>query len=86
MGVSKNMGKPSKSSHFNRVFPYFHHPFLGHPYVGPQPIHLLRFVVSSSVAAWVVGRSGRTAPGFQKEVEGRWDIKPHDWISKQSET
>ncbi len=35
MGVSKNRGKtPPKSSMFNRVFHYFHHPFLvQHPYV-----------------------------------------------------
>ena len=30
MGVSKNMVfYPPKSSHFNRVFHYFHHPFWG---------------------------------------------------------
>ena len=28
VGVSKNRGTP-KSSHFNRVFHYFHHPFWG---------------------------------------------------------
>ena len=28
MGVSKNRGTP-KSSHFNRVFHYLHHPFWG---------------------------------------------------------
>ena len=29
MGVSKNNGKTPKSSHFSRVFHYFHHPFWG---------------------------------------------------------
>lgn len=35
-----------------------------------KPIHHdpPRFVVSSSVAAWVVGRSGRTAPGRNSEL------------------
>ena len=31
-----------------------------------------RFVVSSSVAAWVVGRSGRTAPGRNRRSGGTW--------------
>ena len=30
MGVSKNNGKTPKSSHSNRVFHYFHHPFWGY--------------------------------------------------------
>ncbi len=29
MGVSKNSGKTTQIIHFHRVFPYFHHPFLG---------------------------------------------------------
>ena len=33
MGVSKNNGIP-KSSHFNRVFHYFHHPFWDTPIFG----------------------------------------------------
>ena len=39
MGVSENGGFSSKSSHFNKVFHYFHHPFwgttiLGNPHLG----------------------------------------------------
>ena len=37
MAVSENNGTP-KSSHFNRVFHYFHHPFWGeHPYFWKHP-------------------------------------------------
>ena len=37
VGVSKNRGTP-KSSHFNRVFHYFHHPFWGFsPYFWKHP-------------------------------------------------
>ena len=40
MGVSKNRGTP-KSSHFNRVFHYFHHPFWGFsPYFWKHPYDL----------------------------------------------
>ena len=39
MGVSKNNGTP-KSSQFNRVFHYFHHPFWGFsPIFGLTPIY-----------------------------------------------
>ena len=37
MGVSKNNGTP-KSSHFDRAFRYFHHPFWGfYPYFWKHP-------------------------------------------------
>ena len=45
MGVSENRGTP-KSSIFNRVFHYFHHPFWGIPIFGnPQILHTWQFYV-----------------------------------------
>ena len=38
MDVSENIGFSPKSSHFNRVFRYFHHPFWGcSPYFWKHP-------------------------------------------------
>ena len=34
---SENRGFPPKSSHFKRVFHYFHHPFWGNPYFWKYP-------------------------------------------------
>ncbi len=41
-GVSKNNGSP-KSSHFNRVFHYFHHPFWGTSILGNIHINVPPF-------------------------------------------
>ena len=42
MGVSENMGTP-KSSIFNKVFHYFHHPFWGIPILGNP--HMVQYII-----------------------------------------
>jgi len=43
MGVSKNRGTP-KSSLFNRIFHYFHHPFWGIPIFGNTHMENIPFL------------------------------------------
>ena len=55
MGVSKNNGTP-KSSHFNRVFHDFHHPFWGPTTIfGLTPIYLHR-KPGSTISTLLPGR------------------------------
>ena len=53
MGVSLNDGFPPKSSIFNRVFHYFHHPFWGkHPYFRKPPNPEMARLSFECLASW----------------------------------
>ena len=53
MDVSENSGTP-KSSHFNRVFHYFHHPFWDSPIFGNTHIHTVNEQTSTGKTVRIV--------------------------------
>ena len=61
-GVSENGGFSTQTTHFNRVFHYFHHPFLGYPYFWKQP-------KSFQVKFWITSLAGRE---FSRDVKFFW--------------
>ena len=68
MGVEPKIGvKPPKSSNFNKVFPYFHHPFSG-----PTPIFgnthmIVLYALSWQTTGWDPPKPQRL-PGLDDDV------------------